>query len=215
MKALNKFLWLCFTCVVNVFYNPCDAYGRRYRILSTEVKSLTKCADITDPVCYEQVAVVNTAIDSPIENVVRCEANQYLVACKFKKNGTTSNELSSCISTIPEPIIGITCETCPEDGILEDTNIANHDELNFWICSDRNILLLQNYDTDFSVELNTFGEKHPYCIRYQVERWELEGKKTVKDCYKPAKNSITGEEKVYTDEKGTFTYSEDCYIDTE
>ena len=207
MKALNKFLWLCFTCVVNVFYNPCDAYGRRYKILFTSVKSLTKCTEITDSVCYDGASAVETAIGGDIANVESCDSNQYLVACKFE-NGTTSNELSSCISSISEPIIGITCKTCPEDGIVEEANIAKKDELDFWICSDRNILLLQNYDTDFSVELNTFGKGHPYCVQYTVARWELEGKKTVKDCYKPANVELY-------DEKGTFKYSEDCYIDTE
>lgn len=213
MKALNKFLWLCFTCVVNVFYNPHGAEGL-YRILSSNQPGKTSCTDATLP-CVDNVQdTLNLVTQNIADTEILCDIpTYYLAGCDINKS--KASELSDCISSVVGDITSLECAPCPEDGIVAKPNVLQNDTVEFWLCSDRNILLLQDGGGKVTVELNSFGSGNSYCVYYNIERWNLAGKSTVKDCYKPAKNSITGEEEVYTDEKGTFTYSEDCYIDTE
>ncbi len=205
MRALNKFLWLCFTCVVNVFYNPCWAVVGKYNILnSTSHPTKTSCNDSGSIQCadgvQEAIALITTGNGFDVTDKHLCSyGTDYLIGCEI--NGKAS-QLSGCLSSsILDAITELDCEACPEGGIVKEVAAVKSDTLELWICSDYNLLSF----LDGNIILAKSGSL--FCVDYKVRRLRLIDN-GVKDCYKPAGQNLS-------DEKGTFTYSEDCYIDTE
>ena len=204
MKVLNKFLWMCFTCVVNVFYNPCWAVVGKYSILSSSNPSKTSCNASGSIQCADGVQkaidLIVSGNGSDVTAKHSCsDGTHYLVGCQINEKAL---QLSSCLSSaVLDDITQLDCEACPEDGIVKEVAAVKSDTLELWICSDYNILSF--LDGDIILDKS----KESFCMDYKVSRLRLidNGEK---DCYKPAN--------VYLDdEKGTFKYSEDCYIDTE
>lgn len=204
MKALNKFLWLCFTCVVNVFYNPCWAVVGKYSILSSSNPSKTSCNASGSIQCADGVQkaidLITSGSGSGVTDKHLCsEGTHYLVGCQIN---TKASQLSGCLSSsILDAITELDCEACPEGGIVKEVAAVKSDTLELWICSDYNLLSF----LDGNIILAKSGSS--FCMDYKVSRLRLIDT-VVTDCYKPANVDLD-------DEKGTFTYSEDCYIDTE
>lgn len=204
MKALNKFLWLCFTCVVNVFYNPCWAVVGKYSVLSSSNLSNTSCNDSGTKQCAHSVngaiELIRSGKGSDVTDKHLCsDGTDYLVGCQIN---TKPSQLSSCLSSaVLDDITQLDCEACPENGIVKEVAAVKSDTVELWICSDYNILSFSDGD----IILDKSGSS--FCRDYRVSRLRLIDN-GVKDCYKPANVDLD-------DEKGTFTYSEDCYIDTE
>ena len=204
MKALNKYLWMCFTFVVNVFYNPCWAVEAKYSILSSSNLEKTSCNDSGIIQCAHNVSgaidLIRSGYGSGVTTKHLCsEGTHYLVGCQINNK---PSQLSGCLSSaVLDDITQLDCEACPEDGIVKEVAAVKSDTLELWICSNYNILSFSDGDIILGKSESSF------CRDYRVSRLRLIDN-GVKDCYKPASEDLD-------DEKGTFIYTEDCYIDTE
>lgn len=213
MKALNKFLWMCFTCVVNVFYNPNNALGGVVMsIVSSFMMSSDKtgCGNMpTDELsCYDNATdAKNFASALGLKEPDICKGeDKYVVSCKTM-DGSTQNA-NSCLSSEVGSILELKCETCPEESIVgPNTNVFKVSTVEFWLCDEDEQLSLSSgvFNTASSGGVRK-------CIRYKINEATWQNKKLEKDCYRTAKPK---DKDGYEDEKGTFTYTENCYIDTE
>ena len=201
MKALNKFLWMCFTCVVNVFYNPNSVFGY-LAVTQIEADSNTSCAGLKKTPCHDSNTINLDEIKGiDLENNAGFEkqANAYIFSCTIK--GKISYDVSSCISSEYGVITSVTAEECPEDGRTADAVSFSYGDYTVWVCGNKTLgvgngILVAGDATSTA------------CRQYKVQKWSVTGKNAQSDCYKPANEDLD-------DEKGSFIYTEDCYIDTE
>ncbi len=226
MKVLNKFLWMCFTCVVNVF---CCS-GNVFASIVVELKQTCNggtgqgtCKTLKDGnctnngiMCYDEVNDAKTAWDNFWKtsdcsnykdgcNIVKCKNTQYVSGCVIE--GVSTNDVDLCISSETGDFINsITCLDCPEEGIVAGASSLDYKSMHLWVCGRGTVYVESGAD---NISTNATGVTTPSCREYVIKKYVFKNRKnTEKSCYKSAGT-------VYNDEKGTFTYTEDCYIDTE
>ena len=201
MKVLNKFLWMCFTFVVNVFYNPNSVFGY-LAATQIEANSNTSCAGLKKTPCHDSENINLDEIKAmDLGNKVGFEnaKNTYIFSCTI--NGKISYDVSSCISSEYGVITSVTAEVCPEDGRTADAVSFSYGDYTVWVCGNKTLGVANGI-------LVSGNANSTACRQYKVQKWSVTGENAESDCYKPANVELD-------DEKGIFKYTEDCYIDTE
>lgn len=223
MKVLNKFLWMCFTFVVNVFCYSNSVLGsialRLERTCNEAGGAKGNCTTLTASscnngnACYDDgnietfLATINEVdLSEKIEEKCSKDENKYMTGCY--KNGVMTSDVSSCVRfLVDDTINSIACAACPDGGTVATDSYIVYEDVGVWVCG-RSILVVESDDEGGRVSEKENSVTTPSCREYSIRKYNFEYK-TLKDCYRPANKEG------YDDEKGIFTYTEDCYIDTE
>ena len=227
MKVLNKFLWMCFTFVVNVFCYSNSVLGSialRLERSCNEASGTSKgnCTSLKASSCNNgnecrNDGEIETFLDENIngtdfpKTINGCLKNkdEYMTGCY--KNGVMTSDVSSCVKLlVDDTISSIACAECPDGGTVATDSGLQYKDVGVWVCG-QSILVVESDDEGERVSEKKNSVTTPSCREYSIRKYNFEYK-TQKDCYRPAKPK---DKDGYDDEKGTFTYTEDCYIDTE
>ena len=230
MKVLNKFLWMCFTLVVNVFCYSNSVLGSiALRLEQTCNGGAGKgtCVSLAESSCNNGNDCYNdgdiqTFLDTinevdlsekseKIEEKCSKDENKYMTGCY--KNGVMTSDVSSCVKLlVDDTISSIVCAECPDGGTVATDSVLEYTDVGVWVCG-RSTLVVESDDEGERISEKKNSVTTPSCREYSIRKYNFEYK-TLKDCYRPAKPKDKDKDG-YDDEKGIFTYTEDCYIDTE
>lgn len=217
MKYIHKFLFACFSFVVNTFYNPNSVFGG-WSVSIKTTTSETICSKVSGAICTAGTMVqeLKVRFDNTLDSlangkscnesngckIVNCATNWYVSNCTV--HGISNEE--NCI-TDPNLITSIACKPCPDGGITAD---SADDSPNFYaltsvltLCSHGALTTTNNGDI---AEYNTGVEA---CRQHTVTYYSFSNFIGKSGCYKKAGTQN------YEDEKGEFEYTDTCYIDEE
>ena len=216
MKHIHKFLYACFSFIVNTFYNPNSAFAGWVVSLVTYNTSClaSSCEEnissflflvrgkvnhIMQKIksCKDTDCIVSTCQSNSGCNTKICSDTEYVKKCTI--NGISNSE--NCINS--HIITDMACADCPDDGIVANSPVfITIENKGVWLCSTNSIVT-----TDDSGGLS-YNEDSEACRKYDIYYYYLINNIPLTLCHKTTN-------KTYTDEKGEFSYTDTCYINEE
>lgn len=217
MKHIHKFLYACFSFIVNTFYNPNSAFAGWVVSLVTYntscltssyykdtnsflfqvrgkvnhlMQSIINCAGKTD--CIESACQSSNGCKSKI-----CSNTEYVKNCTINGISNADNCINSHIIT------DMTCADCPDDGIVANSPVfITIENKGVWLYSAASIVTTNDSG---GLSYNADSEA---CRKYDIYYYYLINNNPLTLCHKTTNRN-------YTDEKGEFSYTDKCYIDEE
>ena len=226
MKHIHKFLYACFSFIVNTFYNPNSVFGGWSISIQTPTSRIV-CNSSSSEFCFAGTMIqeLKVRFDKFLTSLankqkscsasdpdliceqVSCDTNWYVSNCTV--HGISNEE--NCI-TDPNLITSIACKLCPDGGMTADS--ADNSPKFYALTSVLTLCSHAALTTTNNGDIAEYNTGVLACRKHTVTYHSFSNFIGKSGCYKNT-HKDTDKTVLHTDEKGEFSYTDKCYIDEE